>query len=126
MRQSFAMGLGRQLFQRLLSVFQSLALGPEGGIPQAGSPIGCSRTITPTRMTVSTLSATALGPLTASTSRIATVSRAATTTGRRSRGVFFHARAIITTHSDHGTGDSRLERRGCSSGIRLGGRNFRS
>ena len=102
------MGLGRQLFQCQLGVLHGVALCPEGRIAQAGPPVFVSGTLAHAAATVIAVTKTAFGAratarITIAGTAIAAVARARTT-ARGGWCVFFHAGAVVATHSHHGAG----------------------
>ena len=98
------MGLGRQLLECLLRMFQRLALSPEGGIAQAWSTVFRCRT--------AVRKSAAVTRSIAARARIAALS-GASWTSRRSRRVPLHTGAIIAAHCNYGTGNHLGRRCSC-------------
>ena len=94
------MCLRRQFLERHLGVFHRIALRTESGIPQAWATVFIGRAIAKAAATV-TASIIARAATTRISATTITALTGTCTTTRNCGCVFFHARAVISTHSNH-------------------------
>src|SRR5256885_16610592 len=94
------MGLGRELAQGVLGMFQGFTLGAEGGVRQTRSAL-LARLAAET----ATVAAVSAIPAVATTATIAAVAR----TGSACTALFLlHTRTIVAAHGNHGAHRHRL------------------